>query len=193
LKKLTSRQQQAIETKRKIFTTSIRLIQENGLDNITIEQISKEVGVSVGAIYHYYKSKTDILFDIYLDADEYFEKTVQKTLSKKSSTDKLIGFFVCYAEYISERGYTFVRELFHYSNTNFIRKDRFMIIYLNDIIKNLQHRGVLSTEYTPDYINEYLFCVARGLIFNWCLQEGEFDIVARTKEYTMHSIQKFIL
>ena len=53
-KKPTRRQEKALETKNRIYTAAINLMDRKGFENITIIDISKEAGVSVGAFYHYF-------------------------------------------------------------------------------------------------------------------------------------------
>lgn len=78
--KLTKRQIQANKTRSKIYKIAVDLMEKKGFNNITIEEISKKAKVSVGAFYHYYNSKEDILFEIFRRADEYFENEVAQVL-----------------------------------------------------------------------------------------------------------------
>lgn len=73
-KPVSSRKQQALETKTRIYQTALSLMEKKNYQSITIEEISKSAGVSVGAFYHYFKSKNDIFFEIYQEADRYFEE-----------------------------------------------------------------------------------------------------------------------
>ena len=61
---LTKRQLQAISTKKKIYNSAMELMDKRGFENTTIEDISKKADVSVGASYHFYKSKDDIFFEL---------------------------------------------------------------------------------------------------------------------------------
>ena len=61
----TTRKEQAEETRNRIYTSAIELMEENGFGNFTIEDISRRAGVSVGAFYHYFDSKNDILAEIF--------------------------------------------------------------------------------------------------------------------------------
>lgn len=49
------------QTVEKILNISYRLFMEKGYENTTIQDITNELGMSKGAIYHHYKSKADIL------------------------------------------------------------------------------------------------------------------------------------
>jgi len=48
----------------KILKTARRLLIEQGYENTTIRQITKECGVQIGTVYHFFKNKEDIFKDI---------------------------------------------------------------------------------------------------------------------------------
>ena len=91
--KLTTRQIQALTTKNKIYKIAIELMEKNGYENIKIEDICKKAKVSVGSFYNYFKSKSDILNEIFKRADNYFESEVIDNLKSINSLDKIIEFF----------------------------------------------------------------------------------------------------
>ena len=123
--KLTKRQVQANKTKNKIYKVAVDLMEKHGFNNITIEDISKKAGVSVGAFYHYYKSKDDIFFEIYKKADEYFENVVfgEIAIDTIDSIEKITLFFKHYAKYNKERGLETVSQLYNTKNKHFIKTD----------------------------------------------------------------------
>jgi AcrR family transcriptional regulator len=47
-----------------IINTSIELIAEKSIQGFTIKNLSKKLGVSEGAIYRHFKSKTEVLLGI---------------------------------------------------------------------------------------------------------------------------------
>lgn len=95
---------QAINTKQKIYDAATDLIDKKGFDSTTIEDISKKANVSVGAFYHYYKSKDDIYFELYKIADQYFEEEVYPQLDGLNAAEQLHTYFMHYAKYNNERG-----------------------------------------------------------------------------------------
>ena len=59
-KPLTKRQLQALASREKIFSTAQTLFAEKGYNNVSVADICKEAGVSVGLFYNYFRSKSDI-------------------------------------------------------------------------------------------------------------------------------------
>lgn len=50
--------------KQKIIDAAKRVITKSGIPGATMRGIAEEAGISTGAIYHYYKSKDEILYDV---------------------------------------------------------------------------------------------------------------------------------
>src|SRR5699024_611261 len=52
-------------TKRFLQEKAFHLIEKKGYDNVTVDEICKELGLTKGAFYYYFKSKSDILIKDY--------------------------------------------------------------------------------------------------------------------------------
>ncbi len=55
-------QQRARERTQQILDITARLLEEVGIDDLTTILIAKELGISVGSLYHYFPNKHQILF-----------------------------------------------------------------------------------------------------------------------------------
>lgn len=189
--KLNSRKIQAEVTKNKIYKSSIKLMEQQGFNNIKIEDICKKAGVSIGSFYNYFKSKNDILIEIYIKADEYFEKTVKNQLEGDNFPDKIVSFFEYYAIYNILTGFETVKQLFGPYNKMYITKGRKMQAVLIDIIEKGQESGQLTNEVSPEEMNDYLFVAARGVCYDWCARDGEYDLKDYMSSYFKRLINLF--
>ena len=52
------------KTKQDILDAAIRLFDEKGLENVKVEDVVKEVGVTRGAFYHYFKSREELIIGV---------------------------------------------------------------------------------------------------------------------------------
>lgn len=59
------------ERKLQIQKAAKKVLLENGYENTTMENIISETGMSIGGVYHYYKSVFDIFYDIMLEGLDY--------------------------------------------------------------------------------------------------------------------------
>jgi TetR/AcrR family transcriptional regulator, fatty acid metabolism regulator protein len=191
-KELTNRQIQALNTKNKIYSTTFELIKSQGLQNVTVEAICRNANVSVGSFYNSYKSKNDILIDIYRRADDYFLNTIEKALQEGSFPDRILLFFDYYAKYNMSNGLDFVKKFYSTENKLFIKDGRHMPAVLQNIIEEGQKSGKISTKMTSEKIAEYLFIAARGVCFDWCLHDGQYDLDKLMADYIKNLITIFV-
>lgn len=175
-KPISRRKQQALDTKARIYQTALSLMETKNYQSITIEEISKSAGVSVGAFYHYFKSKNDIFFEIYQEADRYFEEHVAMELQAPPGQPRIIEYFVHYAGYCQFVGIDTVKSLYNPDNKLFIRYDRFMLQLLKQVVNEAQTLRLLTTELSAQQITEYLLIAARGVVCDWCLHDGQYDL-----------------
>jgi len=191
-KDLNKRQIQALNTKNKIYSAAVELIKSQGIQNVTVDTICREAKVSVGSFYNSYKSKNDIIIDIYRRADDYFLNTIEKALQVGSYSDRILLFFDYYAKYNMANGLDFVKHFYTTENKLFIKKDRHMPTVLQNIIFEGQKNGKIATNMTAEKIVDYLFIAARGVCFDWCLHEGEYELDKFMVDYIRSLISIFI-
>ena len=173
---LTKRKIQAITTRKIIFDTAIELMEKSGFNGITIEEISQKAGVSVGAFYHYFKSKNDILLEIFKRIDEYFKTEITGKLKYKSSIENIEKYFQYYAKYNVDVGIDMLKLLYFSSNKVFIIKKRYLLTLLLNLIKEGQLKGEITDKISSREITDFLFTVARGTAYHWCISDAGFDL-----------------
>jgi len=183
MQKYTSRQIQAQKTKRKIYKAAISLFNKQGFDNTTIADISRKAGVSVGAFYHYYSSKSDIYSELFKKIDEFFQNTVEAELVSENSFDNIILFFKHYAAYNLARGTDAVKQLFNTENPQFLDQSRYMMKLLKKLILTGQEKGQITTEMNEEEIMDFLLIAARGVVYDWLLHDGDYDMSQKMEEY----------
>ncbi|OGN89837.1 MAG: hypothetical protein A2Y88_03555 [Chloroflexi bacterium RBG_13_48_10] len=180
---ITKRQEQALETKERIYSAAIDLMDRDGFENITIAGISKKAGVSVGAFYHYFTSKNDILAEIFHKADEYFSTEVISGLKMGSIPKKIVEYFDYYAKFNMRSGVELTQEIFNPKIKFFIKKDRPMLTILEDLIQEGQEKKEIRADEDPEELSRFLFVMARGIVFEWSVYDGSYDLEAQMHKY----------
>jgi len=178
-----TRKEQAEETKHRIYTSAIELMEENGFGNFTIEDIAKRAGVSVGAFYHYFDSKNDILADIFYRADDYFSTQVVSTLNDKSISEQIIEYFDHYAKFNVDCGVETTQQIFNPKIKFFIEDGRPMLKMLEDLIRKGQEKNEILGDTDAKEMVSFLLSMARGIVFDWSLYDGNYDLEARMHKY----------
>lgn len=193
MNKKTSRAKQAEITKNKIYNCGVKLMRKHGFDNITVEQISKQAGVSVGTYYYYFESKFDLFSEIYKRADDYFINEVEGKLKAEDSKGKIVEYFEKYAEYNYADGIDMVKKLYTSDNKMFITKGRNMQNVLQAIIEGGQQKGEISESESAAEITRMLFITARGVVYNWCLNDGGIDLKDEMNKIMSRMVDGFIM
>jgi AcrR family transcriptional regulator len=183
--KATKRQLQAAETKNRIYGAAIKLMDKKGFDGTTIADIGRAAGISVGAFYHYFPSKYEILSEIFRRADVYFSTVVADDLrSRRASTaEKILAYFDYYAVFNLGTGIKTMQQLYNPKIKFFIKKGRPMQVVLRGLLADGQKSGEISADGSPDALVTYLFTFARGIVYEWCLFEGHYNLKKYMHDY----------
>lgn len=184
--KLT-RKEQAAETKKMLFSSALQLLREEGFDKITIRDIVRRAGVSIGTFYNYYTTKLDVYYETYIIADEYFDTIVKSELEQIPDTrKKLHRFFDYYARYnceISDPALT--RLLYNSDNKCFDRhSDIGMLPLLTSIIEEGLKDGTLTAVQSASEITRFLMISLRGLVYDWCTHDCSYDLRQAVADYS---------
>ncbi|MHA6529947.1 TetR/AcrR family transcriptional regulator [Paenibacillus sp. BAC0078] len=191
-KTLTSRQLQSIQTKSNLFESAVKLMKQQSLEKITIAEICSEAGVSVGSFYNYFSTKSDILVEMYEQADGYFDQKFRDLEPSASICSDIIDYFKIYAEYNLNIGIETMKQLYTCNNKLFIAKGRYMQNVLQALLEKGQASGQLVRDMSAEDMTEYLFIAARGVIYNWCLHDGSYDLKQKMEEYMARLVVIFV-
>ena len=72
-----------MEMRRRIQETALDLFDREGFENVSVEEIAQAAGCSVGNIYHYFKSKEDLFYELTDGAAEGLKKLILRLRDKR--------------------------------------------------------------------------------------------------------------
>lgn len=182
MKKLTNRQKQAIATKLRITQVATELFKLNGFDSVKIQDICQAAEISIGAFYHHFKSKTEIINTAYEQVDILVLDRLE-TKDLDSNLDKLLFLLGEGAVVMEELGWVFVSEI--YKNLLSIeskystKPDRYIALEVRSIIEDSLKNGELNSSISSFDLTMIIMRISRGTIFDWCLHEGNYDLKSR--------------
>jgi len=107
---------QFISKRDKILREATKLITKKGISDSPMSQIAKKAGVAVGTIYHYFKSKEEIINEIYVSirknvGDVIIESSKNKVDLKEEFKSVSLGIYNYYITNPIE--YSFLKQLEH--------------------------------------------------------------------------------
>jgi len=179
MKQLTKRQKQAINTKLKITEVAIDLYRTEGIESVNVKDICHTAGISIGAFYHHFKSKDEILTTSYKQVDLLLQERFEER-TFPNSTDQILAFFKESSSILNELGWLFVsgiyRNLFNTPDKYTYLDQRYVNKAINTFIVNGLQSGEFRSDIDPSTLRDTIMRLARGAIFDWCLREGSSDL-----------------
>lgn len=185
-KQPTKRQLQHMATLEAIRAAVDKLVMEMGFENMRIQDICEEVGISSGAFYHYFSSKNDVFRDRYKRRNMRYRNMYEERLKQMPPVDALKFFMAELLQYTHTRIHEVLR---NYSKALI---DEYARWYEDDgdavpevishLVENGQNDGLLTTEYQPAEIAMMLNDYYRGIMVSESVCPGSDDeYLARQK------------
>lgn len=177
MKPMTNRQKQALATKQNIFRCTVSLFAQKSYENVTVSDICQEAQVSVGAFYHHYNSKENILEEGY----HLFDQEVELAWMSGHPSDGFdaIRFLISEQAASMERmgasaSLQYFKNQLSCSEKYILNPDRFFY----QTIKNTIESEIVSGRLTGNafVITEDILSTTRGTIYDWCLHEGSYPL-----------------
>lgn len=183
------RQIQAAQTKQRIFDEAQRLFTEKGINQVGISDIVKAANVSTGTFYLYFSSKEEILAEIFMEEEDFYEELL-KSLNNKKGKAFIIEYFVKRSEHMEKKGAEIIRQLYYPSNPFMEEKnDASVMKDLISAVSEAQERKEVSSSLKTEELALYLQSLNSGIIFEWCLSRGKFSLKRKVKKYIEIALQ----
>jgi AcrR family transcriptional regulator len=186
---MTKRQDQAKETRQRIYDTAMSLIGTKGFNNVTVEDICKKAGVSTGSFYNYFRSKQHIIIEHTAKIDEYYQEIFSNTLINLKGLKKLEKFLELALGYIDlnigrHLSIVLYADALNQDYTNqsvLIDENRFLFSCLESMLHEACEEGELPVNIDIGLVVEHIGILLRGSIYNWCLYGAKhYDLTKTT-------------
>lgn len=188
--KLTTRQKKAVETRKKLFKSAMTLFKKKGYYDVSIDEIAAMAGTSKGSFYTHFESKDQVIIEHFKNYDNHYLEFYKKLDNCNTSIEKLItfvrdmyvlstetvGFEITYVIYDTQLSY-------NSDKTFIINQNRPLFKILYEIIEEGQKSGELRNDYSIDELVKMAIRSLRGTFYDWCLYDGNFDIVEDGVKY----------
>jgi AcrR family transcriptional regulator len=185
---ITQRENTLVRQKQ-IVSAARRLIVKYGSEHVTVRRMAKEIGVSEGAIYRHFRSKTDVLSFLIDDIEETLIGDVEKNYSEElNSLEILEKIIVDHISSIQQRkGVSFqvIAEIISLGDKKLNKKIYEVISKYIDRIKMILEKGIKEGAIQPgidlDSTAMLFFGMTQGLVNIWALSQYNFNLQQRYK------------
>jgi len=173
-----------------IIISTIEVLNEVGLQNLSIKLIAKREGVSEGTLFRHFKSKTEIMIAV-IDHFSQFDNAIIETSRKRElSPIENIRHFVCsYAEYYEN--YPAITSLIQ-AYDSLMRdpelSDKVRLIinkrsnFIIETVKEGQKNGIIKADISSELLEDLITGGSREICLKWRKTEFNFSIKDRTLE-----------
>jgi AcrR family transcriptional regulator len=180
----TTRKEQAEITRQKLVDAALILVEKKGYERMTVDDICEKAGVTKGAFYGHFKNKHQVIVEEFLRADTHYKEVFPEIMKEPTYVDKAIAFSRYALQFIADQGITLIKVA--YSTT--IRpgakqspigsRERALYQIAEYLIREAQAAGEARTDIEAAEMAEVLIRGVRGIVYDWCLHDGNFDLVA---------------
>lgn len=159
-----------------------------GYDYLTVQNICKLAGVTTGAFYHHFHSKDDILCLFLNKGYEAFIENRNVCLPEDPLA-RLTELCVLYAAHNESNGVEFVSNYYSTQNKSLNTiglSPEDMYVSSNyraryDSLMAAREAGQIPGDTDCVSLNEDICSLTKGIIFDWCLSNGGFDLTSRIR------------
>lgn len=188
---MTKRKQQALDTKARIQAVALDLFRQYGIENVSIEEIARTAGCSVGNIYRYFRSKDELTVYVTSHVDEEYLKIETEYFDGEScnlsGTEKLTRFMesamqICSEETVIDK--TFIYSLRHPDRDVLRINERTYFRILRRLTSACKEEGSIAPAHNVEKIVDTLVTVHRGVLLEWLICEKDFNPVKKVRFLT---------
>lgn len=175
-------------TKGRIVSAAWKLFYEQGYENTTIEEIIDESHTSKGSFYHYFEGKDALLGSLAYLFDEKYEELKDLMSAQNNYFDKLLflnrELFLMIENSIDISLLTrlYSTQLTTKGEKHLLDKKRIYYKLLREIVSEGQQTGEFKNDMTVNEIVRLYALCERGMIYDWCLANGEYSLTEYSKK-----------
>lgn len=187
----TKRDKKSFETMQKIFDTATYIIENEGLNQLTVKNICMLSGISNGTFFHYFQTKEELIIKYMHDGYDKYIQSHPFELKDGEYINNIIGLYLHNIQYCKTLTIEFIKCYYSADNKALNARNTDDIItgpcYDNVInqIKNAQKAGYFSQSESAFDITADLGMLVKGIIFEWAICDGKFDVDQNIKRFLL--------
>ena len=180
----TSGQEQATDKRRVILDAAVKVFAREGFYGCRVADIADEAGVAYGLVYHYFRSKDEILDTLFLERwDLMLEEIARVDAEPAPAREKLAaiaGFIIDSYRYDPDLMKVIIVDVTRAANSfgrSHLEKIREAYGLIGGIVESAQQRGELRSDITPTFAAMAFYGAVEQVLSGWI-----FDILPEAAE-----------
>ena len=182
---MAPKQERSLETTTAIMQAAMKLSLLKGIDNVTVREICAEAGISVGAFYHHFASRQELLQRSFEAFDKSLSHHMERRYLHKPPMEVLNDLLLFQVRFMSREGAGLIshyyRTLLNTPSPDAVSFDRSYYRAVLDCVQRLADAGQLLPDCQPHTIANLCIIFIRGHLIDWCLHDQAYDVVNQVR------------
>ena len=169
-------------TREKLLKAAIKLVNRDGMKQLTVRNICDEAGLSTGSFYNLFSGKEDLIsYYLKYAFAPYREKALEDS-KDYNPIERILIIYRAYVKYCEDMGLEFVSGLYASNHNPFFdfmhrdTKDDFIIASVRQYLQEGIDQGLVRPDVDIDEAMLRIAAASTGLLFYWCVFEGDIDL-----------------
>jgi TetR/AcrR family fatty acid metabolism transcriptional regulator len=169
-----ARSEPAVDKRRVILDAAVRVFARQGFHTCRVSDIADEAGVAYGLVYHYFKSKDEILDTLFLERWDVLLHAIQEVdgqeIPVREKLFAIASFIVDSYRHDPELMKVIIVEVTRAANTfgrTHLPKIREAYDQIATIVERAQREGVLRSDVTPDFAALAFYGAVEQVLTGW--------------------------
>lgn len=169
-------------TREKLLKAAIKLVNRDGMKQLTVRNICDEAGLSTGSFYNLFSGKEDLISYYLKYAFTPYREKAMEASEKYNPVERILIIYRAYVVYCKDMGLEFVSGLYASNHNPFFdflhrdTEDDFIIASVRSYIDEAKEAGLIRKGVDTDESLLRIAAASTGLMFYWCVFEGKIDL-----------------
>lgn len=172
-----------------IIQKALQLIDSNGIQGLTIKNLSKEIGISEPAIYRHFENKEDIIMNILHMFRQHSEQIMIQVSKKETVSEQMDALFEQYMHSFQNNpalvAVIFSEELFRNEGAQRELTSAIIAKNMTQVTKMLEkglQQGTIRNDIPCEHLAYMMLGSLRLFVKNWQLSGFQFPLIEKGRE-----------
>ncbi len=166
-----------IDKRRQILDAAIRVFARQGFHSTRVSDIADEAGVAYGLVYHYFKSKDEVLNELFSERWSLLlsaiEESDRETISSRAKLEAVAGFIIDSYRHDPELMKVIIVEVTRAANSfgrTHLAEIRRAYDSISKIVADGQEAGVFRRDIDPTFASMSFYGAVEQLLSGWIFE-----------------------
>jgi TetR/AcrR family transcriptional regulator, fatty acid metabolism regulator protein len=186
-----------VDKRRQILDAAIRVFARQGFHACRVSDIADEAGVAYGLVYHYFKSKDQVLNELFTERWSLLLSTIEEVdgqpIDAREKLDAVARFIIDSYRYDPDLMKVIIVEVTRAANSfgrTHLREIRRAYEMIAKIVADAQRAGTFRSDVDPEFASMWFYGAIEQLLSGWIFElipgdEADFD---RAREMVVETI-----